>query len=650
MGRLKRGVIGVVFLFALLFSLGLVNAEIIVNGPDQAKVNIGDEIGITGYVLRADDVLGLLRFELKCGDSTNVLMVRSVSLNAGVKKDFSDEFAILSANDGSCRVKVSLESLGDVLESKTSTDFEVTSALIGTFKIDKEGIQAGEKVHVSGTVFKQDGEAAEGFAVISLKKGDDIYFSDSVDIKKGILSYDMDTTDVPGGEYKVEVDARNNFGNLIVASAGEFTLISKIDVNAHSVKVHYLPKEKVKISGTASVLGGKLKNGIVYVTMDENKYETNLRGGNFDLDFLLLNVIESGKHDVEVKVEDESGNFGLYSFSIIVDPIPTKIIIVADKEAINPGEKISIRAFLRDQAAMDIDESITLKVVNDKDEEYYDSVKNTGEEAIVTLAEDVVPGNYFIRGSFGDIEGEKLFIVGEVELLNYVMDGQILVVTNVGNIPYEGPLQIEMSGSGKTSSISRKLNLGVGQEERIDLGVDRATAEYDVLVNDKIFDDVQIVGVEKDNYLLWIVYVVLGLVILYLLFVLLRNVKRRKRIRFPTRPITPVVRRPEPRKIDQMELRKRLEMRARAVVEKKEEPKVLREEPVRKPVKRGFFSRFKKKEEEKPLVVKNVFSGVDKGWVRDGGVKVHDYKEDGNLTKEPEESKSLAKETRTSEE
>ena len=647
MGRLKRGVIGIVFLLTLLFSLGLVNADIIVNGPDQAKVNIGDEIGITGYVLRADDVLGLLRFELNCAESTDVLMVRSVSLNAGVKKDFSDEFAILSANEGNCRVDVSLESLGDVLETKTSTDFEVTSALTGTFKIDKEGIQAGEQIHVSGNVFKQDGGAVEGFAIISLKKGGDIYFSDSVDIKKGALKYDIDTTDVPGGEYTVEVDARNNFGNLVIASAGAFTLISEIEVNAHSGKVHYLPKEKVKITGTASVLGGKLKSGMVYITMGDNKYDTKVKSGNFDFDFLLLNVIESGKHDIEVRVEDESGNFGIHSFSIIVDPIPTKIVIVADKEAINPGEKIAIRAFLRDQASIDIDESITLRVVNDRDEEYYDSVKNTGEEAIVTLAEDVVPGNYFIKGTFGDIEGEKLFVVGEVELLNYELDGQLLVVTNVGNIPYEGPLQIEMSGSGKTSSISRKLNLGVGQEERIDLGEDRVTGEYDILVNDNVFDDVQVIGIEKNNYLLWIVYFVLGLIIIYLLFTLLKKMKGRKRVRFPTQPITPVVRRPEHR-ISQMEIKKRIEMKNKVVAEKVE-PKVLREEPKRKHVKKGLFSRFKKQKEEVPLNVQNVFRGVDKGWVRDSDVKVHDYKEAGDLASEPKKVKDLAKETKSSE-
>ncbi len=639
MGGLKRGLLSIVFI--LLFSLSLVSAEIIVNGPDQAKVNIGDEISITGYVLRAEDSLGLLRFELKCGDSSDVLMVRSVSLNSGVKKDFSDEFAILSSSQGNCRIKVSLESLGEILESKTSSEFEVTTALTGTFKIDKEGIQAGEKIHVSGNVFKQDGNTVDGFAIVSLKKEGDIYFSDSLNIKKGVLSYDIDTTDVPGGEYTVEVDARNNFGNFVIVDAGMFSLINEIEVNAYSAKVHYLPKEKVRLTGTASVLGGKLMSGLVYVTLGENKYETKVKSGNFDLDFLLLNVIESGKHDVEVRVEDENGNFGIHIFSIIVDPVPTKIVIVADKEAINPGEQISIRAFLRDQANNDIEESITLNVVNEEGDVYYDSVKNLGEEAIVTLAEDVVPGNYFIKGTFGNIEGEKLFIVGEVEMLNYTIEGQILIVTNVGNIPYEGPLQVEMDGNGKTSSISRDLNLGVGQEERIDLGVDRATGEYDVIVNDRIFDSVQVVGVEKNNYLLWIVYVILGAIILYLLTVLLKNISSRKKVRFDSRPIVPVVRRSEERAVKRLEVKKKFEIMNQRPVDKPSEPKL-----INKAVKKKFFSRFKKSKKEMPLVVNNVFRGVDKGWVRDNDIEIHDYKESGDLAREPND---LAKETNPSE-
>ena len=94
MRELKRGSIGLFFVISLLVSIGAVNADIIVNGPDQTAVNIGDDIAISGYVIRDDDVLGLLKFDLVCGGQKNVLMVKSISLKANEKKDFSDHTAL----------------------------------------------------------------------------------------------------------------------------------------------------------------------------------------------------------------------------------------------------------------------------------------------------------------------------------------------------------------------------------------------------------------------------------------------------------------------------------------------------------------------------------------------------------------------------
>ncbi|MBT5558078.1 hypothetical protein HOJ84_03050, partial [Candidatus Woesearchaeota archaeon] len=444
MGSIKRGVFGLFVGLFLLVSIGFVNAEIIVNGPEQTAVNIGDDITISGYVLRTDDALGLLKFELVCGSEKDVLMVRSVSLKSGVKKDFSEEFAIVSLNEGNCNVDVSLDNFESVLEIKSSSNFVVTTALTGTVGINKENIQAGEEIKISGKSFKQDGTPVEGFAIITLKKEGGIYFSDSVEVEEGKVVFEINTRDVPGGEYLVTVEIRNGFGNSVLINAGSFVLINKIEVNAHTAKVHYLPKEKVKMEGTASVLGGKLKKGTVYVSIGEEKYEEDLRNGNFDLDFYLLNTITSGKQDINVRIEDEFGNFGTYTFSIIVDAIPSKITIAGAKEAINPGESMEIKAFLKDQAGEVIEDSITIKVENEDEDIFFDSVQNSGEQFTITLDADVEPGNYFIRGYYGNVEGEKIFVVGQVLKLEYSLDGQTLVVKNVGNIPYEGPLQIEL--------------------------------------------------------------------------------------------------------------------------------------------------------------------------------------------------------------
>ena len=626
MGSIKRGVFGLFVGLFLLVSIGFVNAEIIVNGPEQTAVNIGDDITISGYVLRTDDALGLLKFELVCGSEKDVLMVRSVSLKSGVKKDFSEEFAIVSLNEGNCNVDVSLDNFESVLEIKSSSNFVVTTALTGTVGINKENIQAGEEIKISGKSFKQDGTPVEGFAIITLKKEGGIYFSDSVEVEEGKVVFEINTRDVPGGEYLVTVEIRNGFGNSVLINAGSFVLINKIEVNPHTAKVHYLPKEKVKMEGTASVLGGKLKKGTVYVSIGEEKYEEDLRNGNFDLDFYLLNTITSGKQDINVRIEDEFGNFGTYTFSIIVDAIPSKITIAGAKEAINPGESMEIKAFLKDQAGEVIEDSITIKVENEDEDIFFDSVQNSGEQFTITLDADVEPGNYFIRGYYGNVEGEKIFVVGQVLKLEYSLDGQTLVVKNVGNIPYEGPLQIELESLAKTSSISDKLNLGVGQEERIDLGVGMITGTYDVVVNENSFEAVEIMGVKRMSYS-WLIYVAVVWVIIMLWMIWKGSKKRlRKRIMktMHSRNIVPKGKQGEyggasmSRVISEEDHVKKYKAYMERVRGFKERARV---NPVKKS---GLFSRIfskKQKVSSESLVVNNVFRGVKKEWTRDDGVR-----------------------------
>ncbi|MDP3916896.1 MAG: hypothetical protein Q8Q42_01260 [Nanoarchaeota archaeon] len=525
MRGLYRGVAG--FILVMVFSFTFVNAELIVNGPNQAKVNVGDDISLSGYVLRGDDVLGLLKFELKCTAYSSILSTKTISLKAGIKKDFLEMFAVTTPNEETCSVKVLLESDGNVLESKTSSLFEVTKVLVGSFSLNEDTVRAGEKVNVAGTVFKQNGGTLEGFAIIDLKKDGESYFTNNVGIKNGVLDYDIVTNDLPGGEYSVNVNVMDNFGNNLIVTAGKFLLVNKIEVNAHSSKVHYFPKEKIKVTGTSSTFDGKLKKGMAYLTFDDQKYETDVRGGDFDFSFYLLNTITSGKHNINIRVEDESGNYGTYGFSIIVDAIPSKITVVMDAESINPGGKILVKAFLNDQAGDIIEEDLVVKVINDKGDVFYNNVKKSGEQFEVNIAEDVVPGNYFMTARYDTIDGEKIFSVGKVVKLDYKMDGQVLVVTNVGNVPYEGSLQVDADGIESDFSISKKINLGIGQETRIDIGKEVVTGSYMVTVNDNVFEDVPVIGDANIGYK-WLIYILIALIIILLGYIYAKNRKKFK--------------------------------------------------------------------------------------------------------------------------
>jgi len=210
--------------------------------------------------------------------------------------------------------------------------------------------------------------------------------------------------------------------------------------------------------------------------------------------------------------------------------------------------------------------------------------------------------------------------------LEYSLDGQTLVVKNVGNIPYEGPLQIELESLAKTSSISDKLNLGVGQEERIDLGVGMITGTYDVVVNENSFEAVEIMGVKRMSYS-WLIYVAVVWVIIMLWMIWKGSKKRlRKRIMktMHSRNIVPKGKQGEyggasmSRVISEEDHVKKYKAYMERVRGFKERARV---NPVKKS---GLFSRIfskKQKVSSESLVVNNVFRGVKKEWTRDDGVR-----------------------------
>ena len=527
--------------FALFFVVGseVVMAGIVVNGPDAGNVNVGDEIIISGYSIRDEDTLGLLKFKLNCGGSESVLLIKSVSLKTGIKKDFTEILAITSSAEGSCGVDVELESLGNVLESAQSGTFFITTDVTGSFSLSEEEVQVGESLDVLGRVFKQDGSSLEGFALISLMKDGVVYFSDSSVVSGGNLNYELITKDIPGGEYEVDAEVRDGFGNNFIFDVGKFNLISKISVSAFSDKGHYLPEDNVMVNGVADVLDGKLKSGKVYVDFDDDsgdesmsswkKYEEDVKNGEFEADFYLDKDVKTGKHDIILSVEDEYGGVGTYEFSIIVDAVPTKIVVVVDKEAVNPGGEIVIKTFLKDQAGDVMEGEIFVLVESGAGEVYFEGIKKSNEQFEVGVDEDLEPGNYFVRVNYGDVEGESAFLVGQVVGLDYALDGQILVIGNVGNVFFEGLAHIRLESESEKRNIVENVGLGLGDVLRIDLGKGTTSGIYTVYVGDEIFEDVEIVYVKKIGYG-WLWYV-LGIVLIFCLAWLFTKLKKKSKMR-----------------------------------------------------------------------------------------------------------------------
>ncbi|MEK6861427.1 MAG: hypothetical protein AABY07_05635, partial [Nanoarchaeota archaeon] len=122
---------------------------------------------------------------------------------------------------------------------------------------------------------------------------------------------------------------------------------------------------------------------------------------------------------------------------------------------------------------------------------------------------------------------EKINIpVNEKSQLSYEIINQILLITNTGNIKFEGPIKINLKDFEKTSAIIKEISIDVNESIKIPLYKEVETGVYDLDIEGSQFEDIEIAGKPKKDYS-WIIYVLIILALIIILF-LLFNIKKYK--------------------------------------------------------------------------------------------------------------------------
>ena len=184
----------------LLLVLPLVNADITLEPLSKNLLNLGDKINVIGTIIRQEDTQGLLKFDLICSE-TKQLLVKSISIQANVVKNFNEQVSIVDGLTGNCNIKVYLDVNGNVLEEDSTSNFEITKDLNGEFTLNKESWQLGQDIEITGKITKKEGTSVDGIAEIIFKTNDQVVFSKVVDIKNGNFKYIYETKENPSGDY-----------------------------------------------------------------------------------------------------------------------------------------------------------------------------------------------------------------------------------------------------------------------------------------------------------------------------------------------------------------------------------------------------------------------------------------------------------------
>ncbi len=518
-------------LWAIIFLLILipsVSAIIELEGPARDIYNLGDEVNVEGYILVNQDVFGFFRIIIDCETEIPIL-TKSISLKKDTKKSFDESFIVPFYIAGDCSLKISVESAGDVVEQARSSAFLISKDLEGSFELGDKLIQLGKDIEIEGQVFRLDGDDIEGNAVVYFKKNNTIINVGSSVVDDGEFEYSVSSVAYPSGIYNLEIDVIDIYGNQYLFTEIEpFTLVNEIYVFAKPGKVNVLPGTALKISGEAkTILQENIPEADVSLIVNETVYETKLKNSEFEFELILERDTKSGRHDVEVIVEDYLGNIGRTSTNFNVNAIPTTLYVETDVKTYIPGTMIEMKPILLDQGGDFIIEDISVELIDVDGNNKLTMVVKTNEIIEYEFDRYATPGSWEIKSYATGLVHEDQINVGETLAADYKLAGQILTITNIGNINYKRPVEIRLVGEEEFVLVKKK-RLDPGENYEVNLGEGVKSGVYDVFVGDKEFNEVTIDGFIKRNWswLYWLLsLIVFGLVAHFLV----KNVRKRKR-------------------------------------------------------------------------------------------------------------------------
>lgn len=143
-----------------------------------------------------------------------------------------------------------------------------------------------------------------------------------------------------------------------------------------------------------------------------------------------------------------------------------------------PGEDVNLKVLVYDGNNNLVQGEVSYVIENYYTDVMKEGKVNSGEEVVYTLPTDSILGPWRVVVKYNNIETNRLFNVGKLEKAEIKLEGDELLITNTGNVPYEKPILIYIDEQDQTANV----RLEVGETKKIRLTAQ--TGEHTVRVND----------------------------------------------------------------------------------------------------------------------------------------------------------------------
>ncbi len=483
---MKRGY----YIFFLLLVLLIPSTSALVEMGDftKEKYNIGDKVDVDVKVESNSNFIGQFYIKLVCPSTTFPLMTKVLDLKANQEK-FLEETVSIPPVDASWNCKFLAELRNG--ESDESNTFTITKDLIGTFKVDKNEVQLGQSVKLTGQVLRLSQTNVDGVATLSIRSGEEtILIVPSIEVDSGELTYIYKAENVPQGPYTIDAYVWDILGNeMSFGNVTKFDVTGEIKLDVGLNEEEIFPGEELIVSGSAKYK--KLSRASsIQLTINEENVLLN-EDGIFSYPYKINEKAKSGESTLTVTAKDNAGNFGEKSFTYTVLPVATTIALFVPQEEALPGDTLDISATLFDQAGDKMAGGVNIEVYGLSDE-----VIAAGSSKIdLAIEEFTPPGIRKVKATYEELIMEDEFSIGEKLDFEATADETGVLLRNIGNVKFEGEVEFKTGGE----SSFEKLILKVGETKKVSLEDRAGTYDLTVLAAGKKMELGEVTIVDQRN-------------------------------------------------------------------------------------------------------------------------------------------------------
>ena len=268
------------------------------------------------------------------------------------------------------------------------------------------------------------------------------------------------------------------------SASKNFDLTKKISVSVNVNGILFNPGETISIYGRADKVKGALEGGTaeihIYDMFSLSTYK--IVNGEYSANITIPKDTPAGDYNIVVKVSERDAkgellNEGTASSLIKVRQVLSSLEIALDSQSVTPGKELTYKVLARDQADNIILSDVPVLIFMPDGTEMAQKLLRTEETVKQMFEKNASPGRWTIKASLEELEVTKEILVEDLSELSYTLNpDQTLAITNIGNIPYSGQVEISI---GATSKVKEITELPVGESHTFRLAA--PDGEYPVI-------------------------------------------------------------------------------------------------------------------------------------------------------------------------